>query len=142
LSLAAESGPWECYLLINNDAQAERGMVSTLEQVLYAGPKVGMVAPYTRDGDETFCGIWYQRHTGLVTQHRMPGSFYYLSVTCLLIRSELAESGLFDESFFMYGEDVELSWRLHRQGFVPRCIPGALLHHAGIGSSHPGQLCQ
>jgi SAM-dependent methyltransferase len=54
-----------------------------------------------------------------------------------MIRTELwRQLGGFDERFFMYGEDVDLSLRIHRAGY--RCIlhPGATIVHYG-GRSDP-----
>ena len=42
---------------------------------------------------------------------------------------------LFDETFFMYGEDVELSWRMRRQGVQLVLLDRSYLHHDGLASS-------
>ncbi len=48
----------------------------------------------------------------------------------LLITRELyATVGGFDERFFMYCEDVDLSWRARAAGFSVRLAPEALVHH-------------
>ncbi|WP_245767602.1 glycosyltransferase family 2 protein [Stigmatella erecta] len=46
-------------------------------------------------------------------------------VTAALYR----EVGGFDERFFMYCEDVDLSWRARAAGFSVRVAPRALIHH-------------
>ena len=43
--------------------------------------------------------------------------------------------GLFDEDFFAYEEDVDLSLRLHNLGFKTLYIPKALCYHLGGGTS-------
>jgi N-acetylglucosaminyl-diphospho-decaprenol L-rhamnosyltransferase len=52
---------------------------------------------------------------------------------CMLIRSTaLRAAGLFDERFFMYGEDLDLCLRIRRQGWRVVYVPGAqVLHHKG-----------
>jgi N-acetylglucosaminyl-diphospho-decaprenol L-rhamnosyltransferase len=48
----------------------------------------------------------------------------------LLITREAWEAvGGFDERFFMYCEDVDLSWRVRAAGFSTRLAPRALVHH-------------
>jgi GT2 family glycosyltransferase len=42
----------------------------------------------------------------------------------------LADVGLFDERFFLYYEDTDLSWRLRLAGWDVRYEPGAVVHHA------------
>jgi GT2 family glycosyltransferase len=54
----------------------------------------------------------------------------------LLIRAEmLTDIGGFDERFFMYYEDVDLSWRARLRGWQVRYAPGALVRHQHRGSS-------
>jgi len=41
-----------------------------------------------------------------------------LNGACMLLRkSVLKETGLFDERFFMYGHDIDLSYRIRLEGF-------------------------
>ncbi|OJH40414.1 glycosyltransferase family 2 protein [Cystobacter ferrugineus] len=48
----------------------------------------------------------------------------------LLVTRELWRTvGGFDEHFFMYCEDVDLSWRARAAGFSVRLAPQALVHH-------------
>lgn len=46
-------------------------------------------------------------------------------------KSALDKSGLFDEVFFMYGEDIDLSYRLLQQGYKNYYIPSPILHYKG-----------
>lgn len=131
----------DVFLLINNDAVASPGMVARLAAAL-ADTDTPMVSPTVVD----VVGVpqpmlWYQRFFGLLTRHRLLGSFPYLSGCCLLVRREMLEKGrLFDEDFFMYGEDTLLGWRLARSGKYPLCIPDVFVRHDGAVSSRRGQL--
>ena len=52
------------------------------------------------------------------------------SHACVLLRrSALEQAGYYDETLFMYGEDVELSYRLRQNGFLLRYCPQAVVWH-------------
>jgi GT2 family glycosyltransferase len=44
-------------------------------------------------------------------------------------------TGVFDSTFFMYYEDVDLGWRCRLAGFRARYVPDAIVYHAFQGSS-------
>ncbi len=46
-------------------------------------------------------------------------------------KAALDRCGLFDEDFFMYGEDIDLSYRLMLSGFHNYYIPSPILHYKG-----------
>ncbi|GEM_PF-23426 len=53
----------------------------------------------------------------------------------MLLRHEaLDKIGLLDESFFMYGEDIDLSYRLVLEGYNNYYIPERILHYKGESS--------
>ena len=54
----------------------------------------------------------------------------------MLVRGEsLAQSGLFDERFFMYGEDLDLAFRIKERGWKVFYYPAVeVLHHKGASS--------
>ncbi|MBR1468666.1 MAG: glycosyltransferase family 2 protein [Prevotella sp.] len=78
-------------------------------------------------------------------KHRRFGQYYmgYLSwdeaarievisgAYCLLRRKALEKVGLLDEDFFMYGEDIDLSYRLLKGGFENWYLPSKILHYKG-----------
>lgn len=49
-------------------------------------------------------------------------------------RSVLDEVGLLDETFFMYGEDIDLSYRIYRAGYECRYLPSPIIHYKGESS--------
>ena len=52
----------------------------------------------------------------------------------LLRRSAFEEARGFDEQFFMYGEDVDLSWRMRARGWKLRYVPKAGVVHRTYAS--------
>ncbi|MEY3221026.1 MAG: hypothetical protein RIT27_2383 [Pseudomonadota bacterium] len=131
--------PHDFYLLINNDAEADIQMVNKLVNWLNFYPKTIMVSPQIYDKNQHTIINWYHAPLGLLVKRPIIGSFFYLSGCCLLIRKELAQQPLFDEDFFMYGEDTELSWRLQKQGNTIESVENAKLYHDGVGSSSKGE---
>ena len=50
---------------------------------------------------------------------------------CLLRHEALKAVGLLDEDFFMYGEDIDLSYRLLKGGFENWYLPYSIVHYKG-----------
>ena len=62
----------------------------------------------------------------------VPGKIEVISgAYCFLRKSALDKVGLLDEDFFMYGEDVDLSYRLLKGGFENWYLPVRILHYKG-----------
>ncbi|MCQ2076642.1 MAG: glycosyltransferase family 2 protein [Bacteroidaceae bacterium] len=55
-----------------------------------------------------------------------------ISGACMFIRrSTLQQVGMLDETFFMYGEDIDLSYRLLKTGMRNIYVPVNILHYKG-----------
>lgn len=50
---------------------------------------------------------------------------------CMLRRSVLDQIGLLDEDFFMYGEDIDLSYRILKGGYENWYVPADIVHYKG-----------
>ena len=123
-------------LLVNNDAEVLPGMRAALLAALPRDSIVpALVAPRILQDGQVQGWLYYQRWLALVTRRPLPGSVAYLTGCCLLVRRVDNAAPLFDEDFFMYGEDVELSWRWRRQGGALVLLEESWLHHAGSASS-------
>lgn len=89
---------------------------------------------YTLYGPE---GLYEMRQ--LPSEHPKPynpmtGETPWCSGAALAIPREVyAALGGFDERFFMYCEDVDLSWRSRLAGFFCRVIPDAYFYHSMLG---------
>ena len=49
----------------------------------------------------------------------------------MLRHSTINETGALDENFFMYGEDIDLSYRILKQGYTNYFLPVKILHYKG-----------
>ncbi len=104
-NLAAGRGEDPLICFVNPDGFLTGGCLDGLEAafedpgVVAAGPSLGVAdVPLRADGSPAF-----------------------LSGCCLVVRRTAFERvGGFDERFFMYGEDVDLSWKLRRLGRIVR----------------------
>ena len=130
--------PHRYYLLINNDAEATPGMLIKLLKFMQENDKTALTAPMIDLRQKKMAYSWYHRFTGLTFSHQIIGAFQYLTGCCLLVDQRIIGNGLFDEDFFMYGEDVELCWRLRLSSWDTACVSEALAIHEGTGSSHHG----
>lgn len=122
--------------LLNNDAEALSGAIDALRAALQAAPSAVVAYPAMQQGASLFGLTYYQPHFGLFTTKRLSGSIRYPSGCALLIVPERIELPLFDEDFFMYGEDVMLGARLGPQRIVH--VPEVLIRHAGNAGSGQG----
>ena len=56
--------------------------------------------------------------------------------TAVMVNRDLLERfGAWDEKIFMYGEDIDLSWRLFKAGYKNGLVPAAEIIHFGQASS-------
>jgi GT2 family glycosyltransferase len=61
-----------------------------------------------------------------------PGQIEVISgAFCMIRRDVLDKIGLLDETFFMYGEDIDLSYRVLKGGFENWYVPARILHYKG-----------
>jgi len=125
-------------MLINNDALLLPGALQSLAQALTNHPAAAIAYPRVDHGGRVYGTAYYQRYFALqqFKNSPWPGSFAYPSGSALLIALERIEAPLFDEDFFMYGEDVMLGWRLGAEGMIH--VPQVLVWHEGSASSHNG----
>ncbi len=141
LRYALQKG-FEHALLINNDAFPKKDMLTRLHREIR--PDIALLSPkiyYKSEPDR----IWFaggERHPTLLEvrnrgQGEMDGPQWqtsrdvdYLLGTCLLVNLPLvAKLSFFDERYFMYYEDLDLSLRCQLAGLRLRLVSDAHLHH-------------
>lgn len=129
-------GAW--VLLINNDAILVAGATIAMVQKLERMPEAVIAYPTIDHGGSRIGTAFYQPHFGLITKTRLPGGIPYASGCCQLLDPSRLEGPWFDEEFFMYGEDMELGYRLGMRRMLH--VPDAWVLHEGSASSHVGSL--
>lgn len=105
-NLAASQGAADLICFVNPDGAFGDGCLDRLERE-FDDPSVVAVGPNL--GDE-------------MNQDPLEdGSLSFLSGCCLVVRRSAFEAlGGFDETFFMYGEDEDLCWKLRKLGTIRR----------------------
>ncbi|NTU79770.1 MAG: glycosyltransferase family 2 protein [Chloroflexales bacterium] len=149
-------------LLLNNDTVVPAGSLDGLVDYLEAHPAVGVVGPklLLPDGSlDLACRrsfptpeVSFYRMTGLAALFPRSPRFARYNLTyldpdretevdavvgaCMLLRaSVIAEVGLLDEQFFMYGEDLDWCYRIKQYGWRVLYYPGVVVHHYKRASS-------
>lgn len=156
------------YLLVcNADVVLEAGAVAKLRRFLEAHPRVAVVGPRVVDADgklypsaRRFPDMLEALGHGIVGQfwpgnpfsrryrmtdwdHASEREVDWVSGACFLVRREAWEAvGGFDNSYFMYLEDVDLCWRLGHAGWSVAYEPAAQVTHTqGVSADrHPYKM--
>jgi len=83
--------------------------------------------------DSPYFSNYYAAHIAEETEHEvdvLAGAFMLLSKACAM-----AVKG-FDEDYFLYGEDIDLSYRIKKAGFKNYYVPGIEILHFKGESTH------
>ena len=158
---AAEAAAGDRLLLLNSDAWLEDGALPRLDAVLDADPRLALAAPELRypDGRRQFAwapetGVFGEavqmlrnRFESRPWAHRVPARWLrpvlgpdWFSAACILLRRRAFDAvGGFDEEFFLYFEDVDLSRRLRLAGWRLASVAGAVAYHVKGGSRPSGR---
>ena len=136
-------------LLLNPDTFVGEDSIRTVIDFMDAHPKAGGVGVMMHNPDGT---VARESRRGLPTPWvsllKMLGKSkrYYMShlpwdepaqievmsgAFCMLRREALDQVGLLDEDFFMYGEDIDLSYRIMKGGFENWYVPAKIVHYKG-----------
>ena len=127
--------------LLNNDAQIEKDALDKMVRVMQRNKELGIVSPiiYKNNKKEVWFAKGKINWLKMRTEHISPGKhdlnlpFYntdYITGCAMLIKSEVfAKIGLFDERFFLYYEDADLSYRAEKKGFALGIVCNARVYH-------------
>ena len=167
MNLGAKRTSGEVLLICNPDLVVEKSTVQCLVDQLVAEPDVAVVGPLILGSDggrypsaRGFPALADAAGHALLGLVRPDNPFTrryqladqpfdevhdvgWVSGACMAIRRIAFTSvGGFDPGYFMYVEDLDICWRLHRAGWRVRYLPGASVTHVGGTSSrrHPYRM--
>lgn len=142
VNLAARTYPSEFVAVINDDATADPKWLGELTAAMEAEPRAGSAAAQVRlqgvAGALDSAGMLIAADgTSKQRGHGEPPSSFGRAEEVLLASGSaaiyrtamLAETGGFDDSFFLYCEDTDLGLRARWAGWTCLYVPGAVAHH-------------
>jgi GT2 family glycosyltransferase len=138
----ALNGDIDYICLLNNDTVVEAETLTTLVATAEANPQYGLFTPIIHyyDGREEawFAGSALDLRRGkaehinspVPTRDEAPITIPWSTGCAMLIRSDLLRTlHGFDERYFLYWEDVDLSLRIRKQGYLLSLVPKARIYH-------------
>ncbi|MEY3405006.1 MAG: hypothetical protein RL161_436 [Bacteroidota bacterium] len=149
LNYAVDQG-YTYILMLNNDVFVEPDFLSPLLDALDQNPAVGAVQPSIFNHPER-AEVWnnggtFSRLTG--TSHSIKtfnpdqrlSDVEWITGCAFLVRAEvLQKTGLLNEQYFAYYEDVDLSFRITAAGYQLKVVPQSRIYHIGGASSRAAE---
>lgn len=125
-------------LVLNNDTEVEKDFLTKLVEVAEEDEKIGIVSPVILDGNTKqvwFSGgriDWMRMKTEHVQKAQGESQYEsdFITGCSMLVKAEVFKKiGLFDEDFFLYWEDADLSLRSKKAGFKNMIVPASWIYH-------------
>jgi GT2 family glycosyltransferase len=138
---------YDYILMLNNDVFVDQNFIFHLKDYLDLHPDVGAVQPLIYHHPERI-KIWngggfFNRILAKSFSNRtfdgniVPREVDWISGCAFMVRATvLKETGLLNEKYFAYHEDVDLSFRIRGAGYKLVIIPQSIIYHIGGGSSN------
>jgi GT2 family glycosyltransferase len=158
-NLAIEASESDYVLLLNPDTLVQEEGICNMLSFMDAHPEAGALGVKMIDGRGRFLAeskrglptpaVSFYKISGLSAmfpRSRRFGRYHLgwldkdkihsveiLAGACMLVRREaIIKAGLLDEDFFMYGEDIDWSYRILKAGYRNYYFPpGRILHYKG-----------
>jgi len=113
----------EFVVLVSQDVWVEKNFLSELVKTMQEKPEAGIVGAAEHPYDGTI-----PKAKKIVESSWMGGG-------AMMIRRKALEEELFDENYFAYCEDMDLSWRMKMKGWRIFLNTASIWHHAGFDRS-------
>ncbi len=163
-AVMSQPDPPRAVYLLNPDTITQPGATRSLYDALLASPRAGLVGARLSYGDGSFQHsafqfpdlrqIWVEFFPtpGRFIEGRFNGRYpralyergdpfpvdFVLGATMMLRREVIEATGMFDEGFFMYCEEIDWAWRIRKAGWDVLCVPSAHVVH--LGGQSTGQV--
>ena len=134
---------YDAIAIYNNDAIADKHWLENLVTTMESKDDLGIVSGkqlhsdgkyFDSTGDEyTIWGMPFPRGRNILDEGQYDKSEYIFSApaAATLFRTKMLEDiGIFDEKFFAYYEDVDISFRAQLAGWKIKYQPEAVIYHA------------
>lgn len=128
----------EYVLVLNNDTEVEKDFLTKLIEVMEENEKIGMASPVIMDSNTK--QIWFSggridwlRMKTVHSQNARTEAYFesdFITGCSMLVKAEVFKKiGLFDEDFFLYWEDADLSLRSKKAGFKNVVVSASWIYH-------------
>lgn len=142
-------------IFLNDDVIVTKNWLKPIIEYMGRNPEVGACQPKIRDmkqpeyfeyagaagGFMDVYGYPFCRGRIFFTREKDEGQYndivdlVWTSGSCMVTKAEVIKKiGVFDESFFMYGEEADLCWRMNFAGYRLVSIPSSIVYHYGSAS--------
>ena len=128
----------EYVCLLNNDAEIEKDFLLKLVEILEKDSKIGIASPVIFNGENK--QVWFSK--GKINWLTMKAThstkietqdFYkteFVTGCAMIIKADVFnEIGLLDEDYFLYWEDVDISYRAQLAGFKNVVVTASWAYH-------------
>ncbi|MQL52260.1 glycosyltransferase [Desulfofundulus thermobenzoicus] len=145
-NLGAYHARGEFVALLNNDGVAAPDWLERMIQA-FDEPRVAVAMAkvytegtpaeyYEKNGTINFLGY------NIMRVFDEPWKTFFASGCALMYRREAVGEAPFDEDYFLYAEDLYLSWRMWLKGYEVIQVPEAVVYHKGSATAkkHPDTL--
>ncbi len=135
----------EIVFILNPDMQMEEKCIDILTKRIASDEKIGAIGPIVLLGDKSDKIIQIygakadfktQRKEILRTGERLTKDLpaeilvdYLLGGAMMVKTSVLKRSGLFEEDYFMYNDELDIAYRIKKAGFQTLCMRDAIVRH-------------
>jgi len=151
----------QCLLFLNPDTVLVGPVINNLYGKLHSLPAAGLVGCKLLNSDRSVQSSCIQSFPTILNQildseylrklwprsalwgmsalynhDSQPQEVAAISGACIMLKRSMFEQvGLFSEDYFMYAEDVDLSYKVHQAGYRNYYVPDSTIIHHGGGSS-------